>query len=591
MGRRRAFAITRSGSRGADRPRALERPGGATRPLRRAVGVSSAGSVRRASSVGAWPSLVGRIVRDDEVGGSNPLAPTIFETHRSRTPVVRLFDAFASRAILERVTDPLATDETRIDRWLCAVRLVKTRPLATRLCDGGHVLVNGSPAKPSTKVRAGDRVEALIADRERIVEVMLADRVACRGRRRRDLLRGPQPASRAGGRASDHARTRGGPAEQAPAARVGAPAPGSPAPEPDVGPSRYTPGMKTAVSVPDDLFAQVDRLARRSRRSRSEVYSAALREYVARHAPDEVTARLDAVMAEAGDAESGDIPAAPRGDPRVERLRICPGRGLVGLHRRSRWAEAGPPAPAGQVEGDSSTRSRRRRCTGADSDEVGDAPRVRVPARPAPPACRSRRCYVSQLVTIDRTAPRSGRRLQIETLAALVGIDASTEADAGSDEPTPSSGGWLLLGGQPRSVPSPQGVRIVAHRLVRVRAMKCACSRTDARAASLMIVDLLFGPIGTVIGAHVRTLLQRAGYHIDPPGRGLLTPHLVGNHPAESNRPSKASNEVREDQPEPLEAGKRMESNINKACAPGPGQPAELVYPWSTWMINDGCSA
>jgi ribosome-associated heat shock protein Hsp15 len=81
-------------------------------------------------------------------------------------------DAFSARAILERVTDPRATDETRIDRWLCAVRLVKTRPLATRLCEGGHVLVNGSPAKPSTKVRAGDRVEALIADRERVVEVM-----------------------------------------------------------------------------------------------------------------------------------------------------------------------------------------------------------------------------------------------------------------------------------------------------------------------------------------------------------------------------------------------------------------------------------
>jgi ribosome-associated heat shock protein Hsp15 len=76
------------------------------------------------------------------------------------------------RATLERVTDPRATDETRIDRWLCAVRLVKTRPLATQLCEGGHVLVNGSPAKPSTKVRAGDRVEARIADRERIVEVV-----------------------------------------------------------------------------------------------------------------------------------------------------------------------------------------------------------------------------------------------------------------------------------------------------------------------------------------------------------------------------------------------------------------------------------
>ena len=77
-----------------------------------------------------------------------------------------------THAILGRVTGPSAADETRIDRWLCAVRLVKTRPLATRLCEAGHVLVNGSPAKPSTKVRAGDRVEALIADRERVVEVV-----------------------------------------------------------------------------------------------------------------------------------------------------------------------------------------------------------------------------------------------------------------------------------------------------------------------------------------------------------------------------------------------------------------------------------
>ncbi len=67
--------------------------------------------------------------------------------------------------------------------------------------------------------------------------------------------------------------------------------------------------MKTAVSVPDDLFAQVDRLAHRSHRSRSEVYSAALREYVARHAPDEVTARLDTVVAEAGGPTREAFPA------------------------------------------------------------------------------------------------------------------------------------------------------------------------------------------------------------------------------------------------------------------------------------------
>ncbi len=72
--------------------------------------------------------------------------------------------------------------------------------------------------------------------------------------------------------------------------------------------------MKTAVSVPDDLFAQADRLAKRSRRSRSEVYSAALREYVARHAPDEVTAGIDAVLGDLGEtgADAFAVAAARR---------------------------------------------------------------------------------------------------------------------------------------------------------------------------------------------------------------------------------------------------------------------------------------
>ena len=72
------------------------------------------------------------------------------------------------------MTDAGPAEATRIDRWLCAVRLVKTRPLATQLCEGGHIRVNGLPAKPSTKVRAGDRIEGVIAERERIVEVVRA---------------------------------------------------------------------------------------------------------------------------------------------------------------------------------------------------------------------------------------------------------------------------------------------------------------------------------------------------------------------------------------------------------------------------------
>lgn len=64
--------------------------------------------------------------------------------------------------------------------------------------------------------------------------------------------------------------------------------------------ARYTPGMKTAVSVPDDVFESAERLARRERRSRSEVYSAALREYVARHSPDEVTDAVNRVVSDLG---------------------------------------------------------------------------------------------------------------------------------------------------------------------------------------------------------------------------------------------------------------------------------------------------
>lgn len=60
--------------------------------------------------------------------------------------------------------------------------------------------------------------------------------------------------------------------------------------------------MKTAVSIPNDVFERAERLAHRERRSRSEVYSAALREYVARHSPDEITERLNLVVADIDEA-------------------------------------------------------------------------------------------------------------------------------------------------------------------------------------------------------------------------------------------------------------------------------------------------
>jgi ribosome-associated heat shock protein Hsp15 len=64
-------------------------------------------------------------------------------------------------------------ESTRVDRWLWAVRLTKTRTEAASACRGGHVRVNDRPAKPATSVSAGDEVRARIGERTRIVEVVV----------------------------------------------------------------------------------------------------------------------------------------------------------------------------------------------------------------------------------------------------------------------------------------------------------------------------------------------------------------------------------------------------------------------------------
>lgn len=68
----------------------------------------------------------------------------------------------------------------------------------------------------------------------------------------------------------------------------------------------YTHGMKTAVSLPDDVFRSAERFAKRVGKSRSRLYAEALAEYLARHAPDEVTEDMNRVVAQLG--ESGRDP-------------------------------------------------------------------------------------------------------------------------------------------------------------------------------------------------------------------------------------------------------------------------------------------
>jgi metal-responsive CopG/Arc/MetJ family transcriptional regulator len=61
----------------------------------------------------------------------------------------------------------------------------------------------------------------------------------------------------------------------------------------------YSTGVKTAVSIPDPIFEAADRLARRRKVSRSQLYAEALTALLERERSVDVTARLDAVYADA----------------------------------------------------------------------------------------------------------------------------------------------------------------------------------------------------------------------------------------------------------------------------------------------------
>lgn len=62
--------------------------------------------------------------------------------------------------------------------------------------------------------------------------------------------------------------------------------------------------MKTAISLPDDVFLAAEQQAKRMRKSRSELYAEALTEYLARHAPDEVTEAMNRVVERLGKTQS-----------------------------------------------------------------------------------------------------------------------------------------------------------------------------------------------------------------------------------------------------------------------------------------------
>jgi len=73
----------------------------------------------------------------------------------------------------------MSEPSVRVDSWLWAVRVYKTRSAATTACRAGHVRISGEKAKASQPVRVGDEIRVRIAgfDRILIVRQLLTKRV------------------------------------------------------------------------------------------------------------------------------------------------------------------------------------------------------------------------------------------------------------------------------------------------------------------------------------------------------------------------------------------------------------------------------
>ena len=77
--------------------------------------------------------------------------------------------------------------------------------------------------------------------------------------------------------------------------------------------------MKVAVSIPDEVFADAEALAKRLKSSRSEIYSRALGEFVGHHAPDRVTDLINDVVSEVGgEPDTFSVAAAQRVLKKIE---------------------------------------------------------------------------------------------------------------------------------------------------------------------------------------------------------------------------------------------------------------------------------
>ena len=71
-----------------------------------------------------------------------------------------------------QVTQAPSAEAIRLDKWLWAVRLFKTRSLAADACRNGHVIIGGQRVKPARDVRVGDLINAKTGGVQRVVKVL-----------------------------------------------------------------------------------------------------------------------------------------------------------------------------------------------------------------------------------------------------------------------------------------------------------------------------------------------------------------------------------------------------------------------------------
>src|SRR5438128_352729 len=133
---------------------------------------------KSAEGVGFEPTEALRLQRFSRPPHSTALPPLRTDKHRALDticgpPEIRLTPKLV-RALTQAAMGSGWHDDhierARVDVWLWAVRIYKTRSAATAACRGGHVRVNRAAVKASSHVKVGDRVEAFV-ERERILEV------------------------------------------------------------------------------------------------------------------------------------------------------------------------------------------------------------------------------------------------------------------------------------------------------------------------------------------------------------------------------------------------------------------------------------